>query len=153
MSKPYIRGINPELTSACKWYGIEKVLVPLVASTMPRSGHCPTYMESLTDHQALRISEPPVLEFVENLTASPGVPEAVLTRLTSSLIRSATSDPSSFTSRRLLAILHQRQSSTVQKAAKEIIEEDEDLKEPVEQLILSLSVVSLTACKRVTRSQ
>ncbi|KAH6904492.1 hypothetical protein BKA70DRAFT_1373519 [Coprinopsis sp. MPI-PUGE-AT-0042] len=115
-------GLNAELTSACKWYGIEKVLVPLIASAISRT------------------SEVSVSEFIENLIASPGVPDAVLARLTSSLIHSASADPSSFASRRLLASLQQRHPSTVQKVAREIIEEDEDSKEPVEQLILSLSV-------------
>jgi U3 small nucleolar RNA-associated protein 10 len=140
-SEIFIRGMNAELTAACKWYGIEKVLVPLVTSTISRFGHCPGCPKNPTHPHHLRISEPSVSELLENLIASPGVPDAVLTQLTSSLIHCATADSSSFASRRLLAIVYQRHSSTAQKVAKEIIEHDKDLTEPVEQLILSLSVV------------
>ncbi|TFK24886.1 hypothetical protein FA15DRAFT_669091 [Coprinopsis marcescibilis] len=117
-----LKGINEEVTAACKWHGSEKLLLPLITRCCSK------------------LSDPDVTEFLEDLVATSAVPEAALVRLATLLIKKATAAESSLSERRLLGIVQQRHPAVVQHVTKEIIEEDEDLKDAIEQLVLSLSI-------------
>ncbi|KAF6741372.1 hypothetical protein DFP72DRAFT_995311 [Ephemerocybe angulata] len=91
--------INEEITAACRWFGSEKLLVPVVLRVFPK----------LADAEALA--------FVENLIVTASVPEEVL----------------------LLSMIHQRHPHVVQQVSQEVINENEQEKDKVEEIIMSLS--------------
>ena len=78
-------------------------------------------------------------DFVENLVVSPSVPEAILNHLAMLLINVILSAETSLKERQLLSMIQQRHPQVVQKVTQEIIEEDDDKKDAVEELIISLS--------------
>ncbi|EAU87657.2 hypothetical protein CC1G_09118 [Coprinopsis cinerea okayama7 len=127
-----LRGINEEITAACKWHGSEKLLLPIVTKVVPK------------------LTDPNIAEFLENLVSSPTVPEPVLMRLTSLLVKTASSNESSLSERKMLGTLQQRHPAVVQKVTKELIDEDDDSKDTIEQLILSLSVTQNIPASKTT---
>ncbi|KAJ2923032.1 hypothetical protein H1R20_g14063, partial [Candolleomyces eurysporus] len=114
-------GIKEEITSACRWYGIEKLLVPVISRLVPK------------------LSDTDAANFVENLIVTASAPDAVLVHLTRLLAKAVLGAETSLKERQLLTMLHQRHPAIVQKIAEEIIAEDEDNKEAVEELVMSLS--------------
>ena len=83
---------------------------------------------------------------VESLLTSPTLLPAVARSAAVTLLHRLTEDEPSGDSalelRSLLSQLHQRHPEVVQAASKAIVEEDEDKRDAVEQLVLSISVVS-----------
>lgn len=93
---------------------------------------------------AIRLEDEKALSLLEAIISVPNLPALVINQSASMLLAvSATNKitPASTSARRLLSIIQQRHPLTLQEAAQLLIEQDETLREAVEQLILSLSVV------------
>lgn len=116
--------INEEVTAACRWYGSERLLVAITSRIVPK----------LSETEGAS-------EFVENLIATASMPDVVLTHLTRLLVKAILSTETALKERQLLSMVQQRHPQTVQKVTQETIDEDEEQKDVVEELIMSLSTV------------
>ncbi|KAF9468309.1 hypothetical protein BDZ94DRAFT_1246474 [Collybia nuda] len=121
-----IPGVIGELKSACLWVGAEKIICPLLPGLEKRleDEHASSLLETIISTSNL----PPL---VVNQLASLLLSTSLLTKITSA----------STTARRLLFIFQQRHPLALQEAAETLTQQDETLKESVEQLIVSLAVV------------
>ena len=90
-----------------------------------------------------KLSDTDASDFVENLIVTASAPDAVLIHLTRLLAKAVLSAETSLKERQLLSMLHQRHPTIVQRITEEIIVEDENSKDAVEQLVMSLSTVNM----------
>lgn len=90
-----------------------------------------------------KLSETEASDFVENLIVTASAPDAVLVHLTRLLAKATLSAEASLKERQLLSMLHQRHPVIVQRITEEIVAEDEDNKDAVEELVMSLSAVNM----------
>jgi hypothetical protein len=90
------------------------------------------------------MNEATALSFVQLLTTSNSVPLIVVRRTVTMLMRqmiSAQDSPASPAIRQILSAVHQRHPITLQKVGAALIQEGDDMKEQVEPLLISLSMV------------
>lgn len=97
----------------------------------------------------LRLSEETTSSFVESIVAAPRMPSIVVHRITFSFVQYAiapTNGPSSEISfaRRLLSNIQQRHPAVFQQVTEDLVSTEPSTKDGVEQLIISLSLVSRT---------
>jgi U3 small nucleolar RNA-associated protein 10 len=107
---------------------------------------CEKFFIPLLTNLVGRLSEPSAYESASSLLASPCVPSVVIHSTARVLLYNSVSGDASNSSeqmRTLLSQVRQRHPDVVEQVSQEIIEEDDDLKEKVEQLILSLSLVNI----------
>ncbi|EPQ56067.1 hypothetical protein GLOTRDRAFT_129071 [Gloeophyllum trabeum ATCC 11539] len=110
--------------------GAEKFVNPLITGLLPHLKNESAYV------------------ILEAILSSPEVPSAIVQRaarlLLGRVIDPESGDENMSQYRRILSLIQQRYPLVLQKAAEETISEDEDAKEVVEQLILSLSMVQVS---------
>jgi len=119
-------GSDVALNEILGWSGSEKLLVPLLVNLVSR------------------ISESLIYEFVTFVLASPNTPPVILVPTARTLLRNSISEehPSNHEkSKTLLSQLRQRYPDILESVSRELTQEDEEVKEKVEQIILSLSLV------------
>ncbi|KAF9451337.1 hypothetical protein P691DRAFT_663457 [Macrolepiota fuliginosa MF-IS2] len=124
-----IPDIEEELQSASGWVGSEKFIRPML----------PVLISRLPDGHASVL--------LESIVSTPAISSSVVGRSASLLIKEALSqeNPDGATAARsLLSTIQQRHPDAFQRAALAEQEEDEELKEAIDQLVLSLSLVSTT---------
>ncbi|KAF8889071.1 hypothetical protein BD779DRAFT_1714897 [Infundibulicybe gibba] len=117
--------IDKELTDACGWAGIDAFLRPLSRAICRR----------LNDEVSLSL--------LETLISAPNVPLVVIGEISTRLLSQSGSVDASETLvpiHRLLSVIQQRFSSTLHQAADALWKADENLKEPLMQLIISLTM-------------
>ncbi|RPD60690.1 hypothetical protein L227DRAFT_501246 [Lentinus tigrinus ALCF2SS1-6] len=116
--------VDAELVSAMAWMGAERLINPLITSLLSR------------------IDDLAASSIVEALLTSQTLLSGIARSAAAALIhRLTTEEPSSALElRSLLSQLHQRHPAAVHAASKAIIDEDEDKRNAVEQLVLSISL-------------
>ncbi|KAJ6630100.1 hypothetical protein B0H10DRAFT_1984968 [Mycena sp. CBHHK59/15] len=123
--------IKEELRTAEKWTGVEKVASPLLTAL------------------CRRLDDDNVPPFMESIIVSPTVPATLVKHLAILLLSKAVADevPVSDTScaRRLLSQIRQRHPLVIQEVADEISRSHEDMRESIDNMVISLSVVTETA--------
>ena len=87
---------------------------------------------------------------LENIIATSTVPSTIILALTTSLMKDAL-DPTSeaqivMTARRLLSLIQLRHPLVLQRVAETLFKADESVADAVEQLVVSLSMVTFFAC-------
>jgi U3 small nucleolar RNA-associated protein 10 len=88
------------------------------------------------------------LTTLQSIVTSSSVPSAItrrLTRLLIDIVVSSKDTDDTASQRAMLSTIQQRYPSILQKTTEEIIPEKEDIKEAIEQLIISLSMASASA--------
>jgi U3 small nucleolar RNA-associated protein 10 len=88
------------------------------------------------------------LTTLQSIVTSSSVPSAItrrLTRLLIDIVVSSEDTDDTASQRAMLSTIQQRYPSILQKTTEEIIPEKEDIKEAIEQLIISLSMASTSA--------
>ncbi|KAJ7042839.1 hypothetical protein C8F04DRAFT_1251651 [Mycena alexandri] len=113
--------IKEELRTAEKWSGIEKFVGPLLTAV---------FDDDLT------------IPFLESVISSPTVPTVVVKRLTTLLLNTVVSDDAQMGARRLLSNIQQRHPLIVPEVADEISRSREDIRESVDNVVISLSVTT-----------
>jgi U3 small nucleolar RNA-associated protein 10 len=91
-----------------------------------------------------RLPEDTTLDTLQSLLTSTKVPNAIIHPLAVLLIDAVVSSEETIDTalhRAMLSTIQQRHPTVLQKAAEGVISDDEDLKDAVEQLIISLSMV------------
>ncbi|KAI1789700.1 hypothetical protein LXA43DRAFT_1019967 [Ganoderma leucocontextum] len=119
-----IPGISVELVGAMTWAGAEKFLNPFIDNVLSR-------VVASTS------------EVAEALLTSAGLLASIARSAATSLLRRLVDDDSAESSaawRSLLSQLHQRQPKAVEAASQGIIEENEQHRDAIEQVLLSLTV-------------
>ncbi|KAF8966928.1 armadillo-type protein [Flammula alnicola] len=129
--------IKDELSSGASWVGSEKVLSPLV--------------KGLSN----RLEDAASTTLLEAIIATPTTPLSVIEILITSLLNIAVKPEaetqSLLISRHLLSLIQQRHPNLLQKSTEALSEDDESVKEAIEQLIISLSTVGLVSGQTSTR--
>jgi U3 small nucleolar RNA-associated protein 10 len=133
--------IQTSLASGSGYNGSEKVLTPLVKGLTKR------YAEPFSSWKHVlikyRLDDASLLE---SIIATPSTPIDTVATLTVHLmtvsVNAEIDSQNQLTSRRLLALVQQRHPAILASCADATMESDESLKEAVEQLVISLSVVS-----------
>ncbi|KAI0632952.1 hypothetical protein C8Q77DRAFT_1120632 [Trametes polyzona] len=125
-----IPSVEEEIVGAMTWVGAEKFLTPLLDSLLAR------------------VEDATAFHIVETVLTSRALLGVVARPAAVSLIRLVTGDEipaeNSQRLRQLLSHLHQRHLKAVEAASALLIEEDDDKREAIEQLVLSLSVAVTT---------
>ena len=88
------------------------------------------------------------LTTLQSIVTSSSVPSAItrrLTRLLIDIVVSSKDTDDTASQRAMLSTIQQHYPSILQKTTEEIIPEKEDIKEAIEQLIISLSMASASA--------
>lgn len=92
------------------------------------------------------------IALLEGIIATLGTPHSILEVLTDHLlsisVKPEVEAPTLITSRRLLSLVQQRYPEILKKSVDTTCESDESLQEAVEQLLISLTMVSTTASSR-----
>lgn len=99
-----------------------------------------------------RLEDPSIYDLVSSVLASQGTVRPVICDVTRAILRNSISEDGSESkdaSRRMLGQLRLRHPELVQTISQELMDEDVDLKDKVEQVILSLSLVRVTFLKAV----
>ncbi|KAF4611649.1 hypothetical protein D9613_003824 [Agrocybe pediades] len=122
-----VSGIKDELVNASAWTGSEKVLNPLMRGL------------------SAQLEGNAVFEFLEATVAAQSTPAPVIETLATSLLKTAVGTDAdsnvTLSARRLLAQVRQRQPDLLEKALESYAEEEESLKDALEQLSISLSTI------------
>ncbi|KAF9553866.1 hypothetical protein CPC08DRAFT_672807 [Agrocybe pediades] len=122
-----VSGINVELVNASAWTGSEKVLNPLMRGL------------------SAQLEDDAVFELLEAIIAAQSTPALVIETLATSLLKTAVGTDAdsnvTLSARRLLAQVRQRQPDLLEKALESYAEEEESLKDALEQLSISLSTI------------
>ncbi|EKM74924.1 hypothetical protein AGABI1DRAFT_123475 [Agaricus bisporus var. burnettii JB137-S8] len=117
--------LKEDLQAAASWVGSEKLIRPLVKALISK----------LSDQRAIMM--------LESIISSPTTHPVVIERTTSLLIKEALSQEEHVpTARSLLSTIQQRHPDIFHRASHAEQEEDEELKRTIDQLVLSLSLVS-----------
>ncbi|KXN83997.1 U3 small nucleolar RNA-associated protein 10 [Leucoagaricus sp. SymC.cos] len=122
--------IKEELKATIGWVGSEKLVRPLVTALVSR----------LSDDNASVL--------LESIISMPAVPSPVTEHATTLLVRGALSDETPETAtaaRSLLSVIQQRHPDTFQRVIKIEQDEEDDLKQAIDQLVLSLSIVTTSS--------
>jgi len=111
-------------------------------------------MKVCTVLRSFRLETSASSEILEAIIATQSSPASVIETLTASLLKNAINADDdnnvTITTRRLLAQVRQRQPQLLENAVESCAQEDESLKDALEQLIISLSTVRLhTYCYRI----
>ncbi|TBU55148.1 armadillo-type protein [Dichomitus squalens] len=120
-----IPGISAEIVGAMAWAGAEKFISPFIESVLSR----------VDDASASEVAE-------AVLTSSSLLP-SVAGSAAASLLRRLVGEESADTTptwRQLLSQLHQRHPKAIQAASRALVEEDEECRDAIEQIVLSLAV-------------
>ncbi|KAF8901036.1 armadillo-type protein [Gymnopilus junonius] len=118
--------LKDELASGSAWLGSERVLSPIV------KGLCNDLNDSASS------------TLLEHIIATNTIPPSVIEVLTFTLISAGIKpeEPqTSLTARRLLFLIKQRYPDILQKGVERFEEEEDDLKDAIEQLVMSLSTL------------
>jgi predicted thioredoxin/glutaredoxin len=87
---------------------------------------------------------------LEKIIATSTMPSTVILALTTSLMKDVIDSTSEaqivVTARRLLSLIQPRHPSVLQRVAETLSEDDESASDAVEQLVISLSMVTFFAC-------
>lgn len=103
-----------------------------------------------------RTSQETACSIIETLISSSHTPTAVIAQLAELLIPAATTSNAPAaeiaTARRILSAIQQRHPAILQNSGKRLIENEEGLKDQIEQLMISLSIVRFicAACRLLT---
>jgi predicted thioredoxin/glutaredoxin len=94
----------------------------------------------------IRLADDASVTLLEKIIATSTMPSAVILALTTSLVKDVL-DPASeaqivLTARRLLSLIQPRHPSVLQKVAETLSEADESSNDALEQLVISLSMVT-----------
>jgi U3 small nucleolar RNA-associated protein 10 len=114
--------------------GCEKIFVPLLNNLIGR------------------LSETSAYDSASSLLASSCVPSVVIHSTARVLLYNSVSGDASNCSeqiRTLLSQVRQRHPDIVEQVSQELIKEDDDLKEKIEQLVLSMSLVNMCSCSYI----
>ncbi|TFK48252.1 hypothetical protein OE88DRAFT_1664727 [Heliocybe sulcata] len=125
-----LQNIGSALQEIMKFSGAEKIVNPLMPGLLAR----------LNDETSRTV--------LETILTCPEVPDAVIHGALHLLVDAVldSEDAAHMNEhRRMLTLIQQRYPEILQKTAEKIIAEDEDAKEAVEQLILSLSIVQVSS--------
>ena len=140
--------IKDDLASGSTWAGSEKILTPLVKGLSYRYFfHHLTVVRSSLFNIVLRLGDSLSLEVLETLIATSTVPLSVVEILTTELLGIAAKPDCEaqnlLLARRLLSFIQQRHPILLRKAAETLCDNDnESLKDAVEQQIISISTVT-----------
>ncbi|KAG6836982.1 hypothetical protein H0H93_016935 [Arthromyces matolae] len=118
-----LENIEKELRNASVWIGVEKILNPLIPALVSR------------------LDEDNAVSVLESLIATPKIPQAIIRRLTLTLIRSIIAAGDGTVARRLLSAIQQRHPATFQGSMDAVVQDGEFEQENVDQLRISLAVV------------
>lgn len=134
-----------DLVAGSTWIGIEKVLSPLVRGLIQRYvGNVAFSFLSLTSFQSLQNST--AVTLLEGIISMTNSPHSVIKISTVNLLSISTKHDADtqtlLVSRRLLYLIQQRHPGIFGKSVDEICEHDESVKEAVEQLLISLTMVN-----------
>ena len=104
----------------------------------------------LINSELFRLADEASVTLVEEIIATSTMPSIVILALTTSLMK-VVLDPTSeaqivMTARRLLSLIQPRHPSVLQKVAGTLSKVDESASDAVEQLVISLSMVTFFAC-------
>ena len=104
----------------------------------------------LINSELFRLADEASVTLLEDIIATSAMPSTVILALTTSLMKDVL-DPSSeaqivLTARRLLSLIQPRHPSVLQKVAKTLSEADESANDAVDQLVISLSMVTFFTC-------
>jgi hypothetical protein len=106
-----------------------------------------SYFFSGSDDFCLRLRKDESQVFLESVIATPALPPAIIDSLSSQLIKIAVKSEDEtdkhIVARRLLSLIHQRYPHSLRSAANLLSNEDESLKEALDQLVITLSIVRL----------
>lgn len=94
-----------------------------------------------------RLNQDEVTRLSEVIVAAHEPPTVIVKRLTTSLLEAAVAETHSVSPhiRRLLSNIHQRHSEVFEDTVGNICQSDEAVRGPLEQLVISLTVVGLSA--------
>jgi hypothetical protein len=145
----YPRGITDEVRDAMAWAGIEKFVCPLISSLGDKYGLPVSNCIVEVYVVFFRLSDEVSCDFVESIVTSKNVPRAIIYHTTTMLFNRvlATEENSNTditTARPLLSQIQQRHPSILEKVAEELREVGEPSEEAIEQVVISLSIVSLS---------
>ena len=134
--------IQTSLASGSGYAGSEKVLTPLAKGLTKRYANFGCARKRVLINSRLEDTS-----ILETMIATPSTPIDTVATLTIHLmtisVNAATDSQNQLTSRRLLALVQQRHPAILASCADATIEANESLTEEVEQLVISLSVVSI----------
>ena len=104
----------------------------------------------LINSELSRLADEVSVTLLEEIIATSTMPSTVFLALTTSLMKHVL-DPTSeaqivLTARRLLSLIQPRHPSVLQKVAETLSEADESANDAVEQLVISLSMVTFFTC-------
>ena len=99
---------------------------------------------------SFRLADEASVTLLEKIIATSTMPSTVILALTTSLMKNVLNPASDaqivLTARRLLSLIQPRHPSVLQKVAETLSEVDESANDAVEQLVISLSMVTFFAC-------
>lgn len=154
------REIETKLADALRLLGIEKVICPFLGGLVHRSVRF--IIAFIAAHHSLlgRLSEDKSSTILESLISNSNTPSVIISAVTilliSLAINSETPAAQVTTARVLLSLINQRYPAILKNASKQIVEGDdneedeEEVKEKIEQLTISLSIVSRVQFIRFT---
>lgn len=104
----------------------------------------------LINSELLRLADEASVTLLETIITTSTMPPTVVLALTTSLMKDVLNSTSEaqivLTARRLLSLIQPRHPSVLQKVAETLSEADESANDAVEQLVISLSMVTFFAC-------
>lgn len=129
------------------WVGSEKFLIPFVESLVSRYTMIPLLRCTQRPNCFVRLPSTSAFPVLESVLMAPQLLRPVAQSAATSLLRHVlpgdASEQLKAECRNLLSQLYQRHLNAVQSASQAVIAEDEDLRDTVEQLVMSLAVVGV----------